>query len=117
MKRVFRLFYNSDECFLVEIFKSDDNGESADKLGNDAVFYYVVSDNVLINAALNLFLFRAFICVEAYLLRALTLFDYGFNSVKCASADEENVFSIYLYKFLVRVLSSALGWNVCHSTL
>ena len=55
--------------------------------------------------------------VEAYLLVALTLLDDLLDAVKSTSADEEYVLRVYLYKFLVRMLSSTLRGNVRYSTL
>ena len=73
-----------------------------------------MSNDVLIYALCYLFFFRYFIGRKAYLLAALALLDYRFYAVERTAADEENVFGIDLYEFLVRMFSSALRWNVCY---
>ena len=95
-ERIFRFFNNSYERLLVEIFKRNYNGKPADELGDNAVFYYVVRYNVLVDTARNLLLRRLFLGVKAYLLAALTLFNDGFNTVESAAADKENVLRVYL---------------------
>ena len=43
-----------------------------------------------------------------------TMCDLGFNTVKRASADKQNVFSIHRYHPLFRMLSTSLRWNIHH---
>jgi hypothetical protein len=58
-QRVLGFLDNSYKSFLVKILEGNNYRQSAHKLGNKAVLNYVVSDNVLINASLHLFLLGA----------------------------------------------------------
>ena len=97
IESVFGLLKYSYKRRLVKIVKRDYNGKSADKLGNYAVLDYVVSYNVLVNTALNLFLCGDLLGRKSYLLSALALLDNRLNTVKRAAANKEDILVDYLY--------------------
>ena len=116
-ERVLGLSDDSDKRFLVEIIKSYDNGESSDEFGDNSVLHYVVSLNVFIYTASNLFLLSCFLIGKSNSLRAFSHLDNLLNAVEGAATYEEYVFCVYRYKFLIGMLSAALRRNVRYGAL
>ena len=115
--RIFRFLQNTGERILVQIFQTDDHGQTSDELGNESVFDDVVRRRVLINIRLFLFGLGFDLAAEADGGFAVSLLDDLFESVKRAATDEENILRIHLNEILSRVLSAALGRYVGNRTL
>ena len=108
---------DANECFVVKIVQRDDDGQTTDQLGNQAEFHNVVRSNVAENALFAaLFLFHDGTLKADGLISASAL-NQLFQAVEGAAADKENIFGIDAQKFLVGMLSSALGRNVGNGTL
>ena len=116
-KCVLRLAKYSDKRVSIERIKSYDNRKSSDQLGNKSVFNKIVRSYLFDNRILFSFTPGDNLGRIPDSLSAKSAFDNIRESVESASADEQDIGSVYLNKLLVRMLSSSLRRNIRYRAL
>src|SRR5699024_7670754 len=106
-KRIFRLCQNGVQCFNIKFLKIADDRYTADKLRNQTVALEVIRTHTA-HDCIFIVEFLARCTTEADDLLTNPSLDYFIHAVKCTADDEQDVGCVYLYRLLVRMLSSAL---------
>ena len=111
-QRVARLREDPNQRFGIELFQRGDNGQSAHKLGNQAVLHQILWLQVrecLTEVARFILAFDLSAKADAALFR--TIADDFIEARKSTTTNEQNIAGIDLQKLLLRVLAPTLRWH------
>ena len=114
--RVFRLGENGYQLLFVELFKGGHDGEASDEFRDEAkadeVFRFHHFEGF---GAVGLVRSRSNRCIEPHGASTKTALDDFFEAHKGSTADEKNLLGVDLDVFLLRMLATALGWDIADS--
>ena len=114
---VLRLLKDAKKCVLIKSVQSYYYRHTSYKLRNQSITDQVLRHYLLEQFTNILFLFGSDFCAKANCLGILSSLNDLLQTVKGTAADKQNICSINLDEFLMRMLSSTLWRNRSYSSL
>ena len=116
-QRVLRFFQNAHQRRLIQRIQGNHNRQTSRKFGNQAKLHQILRHNILQQRIFRL-QFRLFLYIgtKAHGLCVCTFFNNAVQTGKGAAADEQDIGSVDLQKFLMRMFAPPLRRNIGRSS-